>query len=306
MVNEGGVLLEGPVRHTDLDIKVSIGDMLVNIFYINYEPPASSWQFPYHCHSSYELHYISKGKGILDVPGQRFLIGPGTFYLTGPGIYHKQLADSSEPMDEYCINFEIKLRRRKRLKSDSFLPAETEELFAVLQDTTFWFGKDEFGSISLFQAIMDEFQNRWLGQYTVIQSLVSQIIVQAVRSFTQNRESGSRIPRKIPNDSRRFLVDDYFRDPGMKLTPADLAVKIGVSVRQLERLMKQYYGMTFHDRLRLSRLEQARDELIHTTDTVSSIAERLGYSSPGHFARLFREHSGMTPSEYRESMQSKP
>ncbi|MDF2922297.1 MAG: hypothetical protein K0R57_1211 [Paenibacillaceae bacterium] len=290
-----------PRRHTDLDIKVHIGNMLINIIYINFEPPVASWGYPNHCHSSYELHFIPSGTGVLEVSQQEFRIEPGTFYLTGPGVYHKQLADRTDPMCEYCINFEIKVRRRKNVKGDTYLPGETDAILQVLQNTSFWFGKDEFATIALFDSIMKEFQNQWLGYYTNVQSLVSQIIVNAVRSFTHHRESGYHIPKKILNDSRRYLADSYFEVPRPDMTPQILADRIGISIRQLERLMISYYGKTFSEKLLDARLEKAKDLLLSTALPVQDIAEQVGFRSASYFGKVFKRAEAATPQQYRQN-----
>lgn len=290
-----------PVRHDDLDIKIPLGPMLINIIYINYEPPVPSWGYPNHSHSSYELHFVTQGRGLLEVSGRRFIIEPGTLYLTGPGVYHKQLADAEEPMDEYCINFEIKVGKRKRHKSDTFLSSETDGILYTLQNTSFWFGKDAFGTVPLFRTVMQEFEKQMLGHYALIQSLATQIIIHAVRNFSIRSKSDYHIPKKILHDSRRFLCDQYFQDPAGTVSSGILASKIGVSVRQLERMMNQYYGMTFQKKLLQTRMEQAKDLLLSSSLPVSAVGEKVGYGSPSYFSKCFRGYTGLPPALYRET-----
>lgn len=294
-----------PIHHTDLDIKIPLGPMLINLIYINYEAPIASWGYPNHCHSSYELHYITRGKGTLEVSEKTFLIEPGTFYLTGPGVYHRQLADGEEPMDEFCINFEVKMRKRKPQKNDTYLTQETKEIWDTLLNTSFWFGRDELSTVQLFRSIMNEFEQQWLGHYAVIQSLATQIIVNAVRSFAEERRSTYHIPKKILNDSRRFLADNYFRLPHKAMSSRELADQIGISQRQLERLMQSYYGMTFREKLQFSRMEKAKELLRDVELPVNAVADQIGYTSPSYFTKHFRSYTGITPVEFRQQLKDK-
>jgi AraC-like DNA-binding protein len=35
------------------------------------------------------------------------------------------------------------------------------------------------------------------------------------------------------------------------------------------------------------------------SDPVATVAHDLGFAAPGHFSRFFRQHLGITPSDYR-------
>jgi hypothetical protein len=128
---------------TDLDVKVKIGAITVNVFHINYEEPIPSWGYEAHSHSSYELHLIPKGYGTLTIANKQYRIGPGTFYFTGPGVVHEQIADTVDPMSEFCINFEFDVSKRKPTKTDIYLHDEIREIVRILTNTHFWFGQDD-------------------------------------------------------------------------------------------------------------------------------------------------------------------
>ena len=49
-------------------------------------------------------------------------------------------------------------------------------------------------------------------------------------------------------------------------------------------------------RMNLSKLMLADTEL-----QVAEIAERVGYLEPNYFAKVFKKHTGVTPSQYRGS-----
>ncbi|MFI5137642.1 MAG: helix-turn-helix domain-containing protein [Sphingobacteriales bacterium] len=43
----------------------------------------------------------------------------------------------------------------------------------------------------------------------------------------------------------------------------------------------------------------AKEKVFDTSKTVSQVAYELGFKYPQHFARLFRQHVGYSPNEYR-------
>lgn len=79
-----------------------------------------------------------------------------------------------------------------------------------------------------------------------------------------------------------------------------LAQKMGYSPSHLTRLFKRETGMTILDYVRCARMEQAKDALRLSGESVQSICHRLGFGSQSYFGKQFREATGMSPTEYRE------
>lgn len=290
--------------YNEPDIKVQLGKMLINVLFINYEPPVPSWSFSVHSHSTYELHYIPSGYGFLKVMQQEYSISPGTFYLTGPGVFHEQTADRDNPMIEYCINFEIKHLKKQRRKADTFLENETEQLLKVLEGTKFWFGVDEFNSIELFHNIFQEIDLKLLGYFSSLQNYLSQIIINAARSFSNVKQASYDVPKKILDDSRRAEVDHYFINNRIKPSREELAAKLGLSIRQTERVLLKYFSMNFSQKLNSVRIEHAKALLLDTSLTINQIADKVGYASTNYFSRVFNNIVGISPGEYRNKQKS--
>lgn len=82
---------------------------------------------------------------------------------------------------------------------------------------------------------------------------------------------------------------------------SDLASAAGVSSAHLHRLFGEL-GCTPHQAVAACRLEWAIDGLAQPGREVQDIAFDLGFSTPGHFSRFFRNHVPLTPSSYRDSV----
>ncbi len=84
------------------------------------------------------------------------------------------------------------------------------------------------------------------------------------------------------------------------LSPAEIALAIGISQRQLERQFRDHLGRTPVAYHRDLRLDQARRLLSQTSLPVTDIAFSCGFGSPSHFAQLYRERFGRLPTEDRQ------
>jgi AraC family carnitine catabolism transcriptional activator len=78
-----------------------------------------------------------------------------------------------------------------------------------------------------------------------------------------------------------------------------LAARAGVSVRQLERLMRDTLKEAPSRYYLKLRLQAARNHLFYGDMPIQEIAQACGFSSPSVLSRAFKEHFGVSPREFR-------
>ena len=67
--------------------------------------------------------------------------------------------------------------------------------------------------------------------------------------------------------------------------------------------IKKETGMTLTDFILNEKTEEAKRLLRYSDKSATAIGAYLGFSSHGHFAKVFRKYAGMTPNAYREQFQ---
>ena len=81
----------------------------------------------------------------------------------------------------------------------------------------------------------------------------------------------------------------------------ELARAIGVSENYLSQIFRQELGLSPWEFLNRYRIKQAKELLRSTTDSITAVAARVGFSDPAYFSRVFRKQTGASPSAYRAS-----
>lgn len=95
------------------------------------------------------------------------------------------------------------------------------------------------------------------------------------------------------------LIRSEWCDPN--LTNASLAARCNMSEVYLRKLFSRYLGTSPKQYIIDMRIQRAKQLLSEGALSVSRVSEECGFSNPYHFARLFKEHSGVTPTEYRRA-----
>ncbi|MBQ8837334.1 MAG: helix-turn-helix transcriptional regulator [Clostridia bacterium] len=81
---------------------------------------------------------------------------------------------------------------------------------------------------------------------------------------------------------------------------SSLAKLSGVSTRYFAELFSVFFGVSPKEYILRMQLETAKNLLISTDDSISSIAEVCGFSDVYYFSKIFKKELGETPSMFRK------
>ena len=104
------------------------------------------------------------------------------------------------------------------------------------------------------------------------------------------------VPKWVLPDYVRSLVKAHHVDGHLKID--ELAEIVGMSTRSLQRKLKES-GSSYSQIVEDARFELACTQLDNNSLRVIDVSMALGYANSQHFARYFRRHSGVSPSQYR-------
>jgi AraC-like DNA-binding protein len=281
----------------NMNVKLSLGGLLLNVLYVRSGYFYQSIVEHSHSIRSYELHYIPHGQGILVANGLEYPILPGTLYMTGPDIVHEQITDLADPMAEYCICFEVLANTGNDDPDLAFIAEQFVQ-------TSFWFGQDKQNMLQLFEQLSYETANRYVGCYLAVRNIIEQIVIKLIRNYTNNYPTSSAMPLKTLDDERSVIIENSFLSNYHDLTVQTLAHKLGLSVRQTERTIQHYFGMSFTQKKTQARMTAAAHLLNNTSMSISEIAQHVGFSSLEPFCNAFKRYYNVSAGDFRSLRKS--
>ena len=110
-----------------------------------------------------------------------------------------------------------------------------------------------------------------------------------------HRPATIRHRTSLYEDATAIVEAEYAAD----LSLDDIARRVASSRRQLQRAYAEIGGTTFRDHLTAVRMRRAAEMLGTRGLTVREVAHRVGYRQPAQFAKAFRRHHGIAPSDFR-------
>lgn len=121
------------------------------------------------------------------------------------------------------------------------------------------------------------------------------------RQFITRDNANKGILERFETLLNEFFGSDKPQQVGLP-SVAYCAGELNLSPNYFGDLIKKETGRSANDYIRLKLIDAAKSRIIDANRSVSEIAYELGFKYPQHFTRVFKQHTGLTPQEFRSSM----
>ena len=238
------------------------------------------WKTGRHNHASYELHIILQGGCTLFINNAELSLQAGQGVIIAPEVYHGP-SGVSERFRRFSVAFDPK---ENLLPDGDFLAFTADD--AVLHICT-----------NILQELK---RTEELFHRELLSGLFGQLLLTVLRTVKENPATqAAQVSRQLEDMT---VIDRFFvTTPPKQRTKENLANLLNCSQRQALRKIYTLYGMSFQNKLTLSRMETAQHLLRTTTQSIDEICEAVGYADKAAFYKTFRTHTGTTPVKYRKA-----
>ena len=138
----------------------------------------------------------------------------------------------------------------------------------------------------------------------VAQAVARDILYEVQRNYTPGRMGfgGQKLHQDLIILQIQHWLEEHFAD---KFRFEDVARNHGMSIRNFMRRFQTATGDKPLHYLQRLRIETAKGLLSATRKSIKTISYEVGYDDASFFARLFRQHTELSPNQYRRQFQHK-
>lgn len=138
----------------------------------------------------------------------------------------------------------------------------------------------------------------------IAQAVSRDILYEVQRSYTPGRIGfgGQKLHHDMTILQIQQWLEEHFAD---KFRFEDVAREHGMSIRNFMRRFQAATGDKPLHYLQRLRIETAKGLLSSTRKSIKTISYEVGYDDASFFARLFRQHTQLSPNQYRRQYQQK-
>lgn len=268
---------------------------LVSIIYYEFN---KNFVYEGESHNFWELVYVDAGDVVVGANKKEFVLRQGEMYFHSPGEFHKIRANGVSPANVFILTFvctspamKLFCGSKERISPD--IRVFLNKIIKEAKSTFFFTGSGlrlkenaPFGSQQLVRVYLEAF----------------------LVLLLQKREQKERIPDtfEIKDDTENLIVSkiiSYMEKNICKgISVSDIAGHINYSKTYISVLFKRITGYTMIEYFNIIRISEAKRLLFETDASVGEIAYMLGFNDSHYFARLFKNETGLSPTEYSSSI----
>jgi len=259
------------------------------------------FDLPVHRHDFIEISYVWEGSGFHYIGDETIRVSKGDWFLIPIGVPHI-FRPTSKPAKQHLVVGNCIFNQSLFQQLTAQLPFKgcVEKINAALE--TGWLQGREAGQElqRIFEQMHEEFMLKRPGYEAVLYGLLVQLLVMLERALAPAAPAGSKPnARAAAVDQIKRYIQEHLHE---KIQLQHIADMHKLSVRQIQRLVREATDMTLSEMISLERIKrscQLLGEPVHGQMTITEIASRVGIADTKQFYRLFKTVTATTPAKYR-------
>ncbi len=287
--------------HLHRDIAI---DTIYTVHYFEY---AKDYVFEGERHDFWELLYVDKGEVEVMADSTGYRIRRGEIIFHKPNEFHNVFANGVVAPNLVVVSFgcdspAMQYFEGKVLQTDE---VERELLARLVNEARDAFSSplDEPETTGLIRA-----SSSALGSEQMVGMLLEQMLIRMARRGAERSEKmhiSSTVKKRSDHDLVQRVITYMEENLSGNLTFTDVCRYSAQSATNLKTIFKSVTGYGVMEYYRGLKIDQAKVLLREGNGNITQVAEQLGYASVHYFSRYFKQATGMTPSEYTQSIQAK-
>lgn len=278
-------------------------DEIVTVHYFEY---TKDFAFSGEMHDFWEMVYIDKGEAIITADAKDMTLRTGQMYLHKPMEYHNIRCNGVSAPNSVIVSFICK---------DDILYSVSGKIIDCGEKLKNFLAAIISEAQQAFSSPMDDFYTSCLqrreeqrfGCEQMIKLNLELLLIRLVRHNSGAAEDADRSLHRGNNDDELMARICAFLENGIekRLRFEDICREFSLSPSTVKSLFRRKMGRGAMDYYNVCRINRAKLMIREQNLNFAQIAEKLGYTSQHYFSRQFRNLSGMSPTEYADSVKAR-
>lgn len=270
------------------------------LYSIHYFENHKNYFFSGERHDFWELIYVDRGEVIADTDqiDEPIHLEQGEILLFRPMEYHRTYSNTITGHNLLVVTFQTRSPAMEFFLNNTLfhIDEDVRQIAAILLMEA----KKAFTIESMVTsaATLQRRENTVFGSEQMITMMIQWLLIRLIRNDYHPERSSSKITSNYVDNAITYMKQNLRN----RISMEDICNYTNISRSQLQKAFRSRMGTSVMHYLIQLRMEEAKFLICSGNKNFTEIAEELCYSSVHHFSTQFRKITGMSPSEYEESI----
>lgn len=281
-------------------IEIEVSD-IISVHYFEY---TKDFAFSGEVHDFWEFVYADKDELLLTAGGNEVLLKPKQLYLHKPMEFHNVRCNGKTAASDVIVSFSSSSPALMGIAGKVIeCGAEERKLMASIIKEARGAFSTPLGDPYTLELLRKDEQD--FASEQLIKNHLETLLIYLIRGNTDTSTVSDYALMSEDTDTKIGAVIKFLEDnTESRLDFSDVCEKFGVSPSYLKKLFKTNVGCGVMEFYNTCRINKAKKLIREGNMNFSEISMRLDFNSVHYFSRCFKNHTGMSPSEYKESVLS--
>lgn len=273
-------------------------DQLYTVHYFEY---SKDYSFVGEKHNFWEFVYVDKGEIIATADNKDYLLDHGKVIFHKPNEWHTLRANGSIAPNIVIATFGCSSPAMKFFENKIMAVGQAQK--SLMSKIIVEFSNSFTTPLSdTYACNLTRVDTPVTGSEQLLKMYLTELLILFMRDNDIGQYSLSK--SNSINSTLEYILSYMNSQIGQRLTLDDLCVYTGMSKASLSALFANHLGRGPIEHFIYLKTELAKKYLREDNYNITQIAYMLGYSTVHYFSRQFKKFTGMSPSQYTNSVKA--
>lgn len=257
-------------------------------------------------HNFWEFLYVDKGRCLSLHQGKDVPMETGEAVLIAPNDFHRLHGNGEDIFNVFIISFTCKSKAIEAAPTSKLkISRSTHDLISrIIKESRKAF------RLPIFDHFTPEIipqEHPPFGSRQLIKLYLEELLITLLREEGTDKNdpilsilsSSTADPKDLVESVEKYLLDNIDKN----LTIPFICETFHYSKNHICSHFKEKTGYSIMEYFNRAKVERAKELMRQGDIHISSIAEKLGFSSPSYFSKTFKRITGRSPLEYQRSLE---
>jgi len=276
---------------------------LVTVHYFEY---SKNYIFEGERHDFWEFLYVDKGEVQVMADERKFILQQGEMIFHKPNEWHTVYANGKVAPNLVVIAFDCKSEAMSHFENKVIT---LENNFKNYLGDIVKEAKNAYSSNLAIPGLKQykRRKNSKFGSEQLIKLYLELLLIELIRNENNLHiitRTSPHIREYVQEEKVNIIINLLKDNIHESLTLNDISKETLLSKSSLQKLFKENMNMSIMEYFKQLKIKEAKVLIRENNHNFTEISEILGYNSIHYFSRIFKNETGMTLSEYDNSVKS--